>query len=99
FAVPLFRLVDRLDAADAERRLRVAVGEQLDRGVILPVLFIEQRDADGTRGEHDLDALDRRRAGGIIDGLDGRRRKAKAILDRLARGIRTLFRARGDRDL
>ena len=36
-AVTLLGLVGRLDAADAERRLRVAVGDQLDRRIVLPV--------------------------------------------------------------
>ena len=48
-AMTLDPLVGRLDALDAERRLRVAVGDQLDRRIILPVLLLEQRDADARR--------------------------------------------------
>ena len=44
FAVTLFALVGRLDATDTERRLRIAVGDEFDRRVALPVLFMEQRD-------------------------------------------------------
>ena len=57
-AVALLGLVGRLDAADAERRLRVAVGDELDRRIVLPILLVEQRDADGACREDDLSALD-----------------------------------------
>ena len=77
-AVPLDPFVGRLDAEDAERRLRVAVCDQLDRRIVLPVLFLKQRDADAAGGDDDLRALDCLRAGGVVDGLDRRSAQSRS---------------------
>src|SRR5512140_3388476 len=80
-AVTLLGLVGRLDAGDSERRLRVAVGEQLDGRIVLPVGFGEQLDADGAGAEDDLRALDRSRARRIVLGLDGPGRETETLLN------------------
>ena len=58
-AVPLLALVGRLDALDAERRLRVHVGDHLDIRIVLPGRERQELQADGAGGEDDIGVLDR----------------------------------------
>jgi hypothetical protein len=52
-------LVGCLDPADAERRLRIAVGDQFDSPFISPMALLQQLDANSPGGEYDVCPLDR----------------------------------------
>ena len=72
-AVTLLGLVGRLDAADSERRLRVAVGDAARSSDRPASRFSSSScDADGAGREDDLRALDGRGARRVVRGLDRR---------------------------
>src|ERR1700757_915640 len=91
FTVTLFRFVVRFDVRDAEWWLRVAVDKEFKRWIILPILFSEQPDAVSACREDDMHALDYRRGGFVVQRLDRSWRKAEAMFDGPARGLRALI--------
>src|SRR5262245_843889 len=98
-AVALLALVGRLDAFETKRRLRVHIGDRLDGRIVLPVRGLEQLNADGAGGEHDLGAfnvLGTRRLIGALHWLD---LHAETRLDCSRRVLGALLRARGEGDI
>src|SRR5262249_14493355 len=98
-AKTVLAFVGRLNAFDAERRLRVHVSNPLDIGIVLPGRERQKLKPDGARGINHIDVLYRCRAGGVVGSLDHLHLDAEPVLDRLGRLVALLLRARGDGDV
>jgi hypothetical protein len=98
-AVALLALVGGLDAFETERRLRVHIGDRLDGRIVLPVRGLEQLNADGAGGEHDLGAFNVLGTCRLIGALHRLDLDAEARLDGSRCVFGALLRARSERDI